>query len=86
MHLNYKKKFKKNFSKLPQKLKDKASDTLELFHKSSNHKSLRRHKLKGKLKNFESLDVSGDIRILIYPQTLEIIDVIDIGNHNYFYH
>ena len=71
---------------MPLNVQNKTKEVLKILLKSSNHKSLRRHKLKGKLKNFESLDVTGDIRILIHSKTLEVVDIIDIGNHNYFYH
>lgn len=83
--LSPKKRFCKNLKKLPQKLQDKSKRCLKVFIKEPFHESLRRHKLKGKFKNYESLDVTGDLRIIIKPQTNEIIDIVDIGNHAKFY-
>jgi len=82
MKLNLKKNFRKNLKKQPQKIKDKSRNILKLLVKDESHKSLRRHSLKGKkYKEYESIDVTGDIRIIIQPQTMEIIDICDIGSH-----
>ena len=84
--LFYKKKFYKSFAKQPKKIQNKAIDILEILEIDEFHTSLRRHKLKGKkYKNIESIDVTGDIRIIIQPQTMEIIDICDIGSHAQLY-
>ena len=85
MKINYKKKFKKSFSKFQLKIQQKAIFVLDIFIKNPNSKILRRHSLKGKYSNYESIDVTGDIRIIIQPKTKEIIDICDIGTHSKLY-
>ncbi|MEI7511360.1 MAG: hypothetical protein WCJ84_04350 [Candidatus Peregrinibacteria bacterium] len=61
-------------------------DVLEVFEVDPHHPSLRRHALQGKVyKNLESIDVTGDIRIIFQPKTLEIMDIWDIGSHAQLY-
>ena len=94
MKLILTKKFKKSLKKQSQKIKEKTEYVLILFTQNPKHKSLRRHKLKGKYLTKESLDVTGDIRIIIEPTTheiieiidiIDIIDICDIGTHSYLY-
>jgi mRNA-degrading endonuclease YafQ of YafQ-DinJ toxin-antitoxin module len=86
MELILKKNFRKNLKKQPQKVQDKARKVLKIFIKNENHPSLRRHALHGKKYNaYESIDVTGDIRIIIRPQTMEIVDICDIGTHAQLY-
>ncbi len=79
------KKFIKRFKKLSKKIQLKTIDVLEILQNSPHDQSLRCHKLKGKFIGLETVDVTGDIRILIDFKTGYIIDILDIGNHNYFY-
>ena len=86
MKLFYRKQFKKSFVKQPKKIQEKAKNSLKLFQEDEFHKSLRRHNLYGKkYKEYESIDVTGDIRIIIQPKTMEIIDICDIGTHAQLY-
>lgn len=86
MKLNYKKNFFKAFAKQPKKIQLKATKSLKLFQADEKNKSLRRHKLKGKkFKNYESIDVTGDVRIILDAQKMEIIDIWDIGTHSQLY-
>lgn len=86
MNINVKKSFRKSLQKQSQKIQNKARSVLKIFIKDEFHHSLRRHTLHGKkYKNFESIDVTGDIRIIIQPQTREIIDICDIGSHAQLY-
>ena len=83
--LVYRKKFIKSFTKLSKKHRERAMDVIDIFELNTRDKSLRRHKLKGKYKDYESIDVTGDIRIIIQPQTREIIDICDVGSHSQLY-
>ena len=84
IEIKLKKKFRKNVLKLNTKLRNKIRQRLQVFVENPHAKELRRHKLRGKFDGHENLDVTGDLRIIIRPQTNEIIDVVDIGNHGYF--
>jgi mRNA-degrading endonuclease YafQ of YafQ-DinJ toxin-antitoxin module len=85
IQLAYKKKFQKHFQKLPRKIQYKTIDILEILEKFPYNKILHRHKLKGEYIGKETINVTGDIRILIKPKTEKIINILDIGNHSYFY-
>jgi len=79
------KKFIKRFKKLPKKIQEKAIDILEILETSPRDRVLRRHKLKGKFVGLETIDVAGDVRILIRPEAGGVVNILDIGSHNYFY-
>jgi len=85
MKMVFKKRFRKNLQKLSKKNQNNVKIVLKTFIDSPRHKSLRRHKLKGKYTTYESIDVTGDIRIIIQPQTMEVIDICDIGTHSELY-
>lgn len=85
IELKIKKTFRKKVLKLNSKMQNKVRLALRLFVIDSYAQKLRRHKLHGKFDGFESIDAAPDLRILIRPQTNEIVDVVDIGNHGYFY-
>lgn len=85
MILHYKSRFRKNFKKLTRKLQEKASLVLQIFQEHPRDPSLRRHALKGKTKGLESIDVTGDVRIILCQQTGEVVDIIDIGTHSSLY-
>lgn len=85
MELHFKKRFKKRITKLSKNLKLKTKEILILFIKNPLDSSLRRHKLKGKLKDYETIDVTGNFRILICEREKNLVEIVDIGNHEYFY-
>lgn len=64
---------------------NRVKSILKILEETPYHQSLRRHQLKGKLRGFETINVGGDIRLLIFSATNEIIDVIDVGSHRYCY-
>ena len=81
----YEKKAKKFFKKHPN-LKDKYIKTLKLLSLNPFHPSLRLHKLQGKQKEFYSVSIDMEYRIII---DFIIIDkriiLIDIGPHDEVY-
>lgn len=85
MKLVLKKRFKKHLQKFSLKIQKKSQERLMILIENPNAKSLRRHALKGKYSDYESIDVTGDVRIIIQPQTGEIIDIYDIGTHAELY-
>jgi mRNA-degrading endonuclease YafQ of YafQ-DinJ toxin-antitoxin module len=62
MKLLFSKRFIKSLKKQPKKIQNETKLRLQLFLKDPFHILLKRHALKGKLQNFESMNVSGDIR------------------------
>ena len=81
----YEKKAKKFFKK-HQNLKDKYIKTLKLLSLNPFHPSLRLHKLKGELKEFYSVSIDMEYRIIIDIIIIdERIILIDIGPHDEVY-
>jgi addiction module RelE/StbE family toxin len=85
MKLRFKKKFQKRIIKMPHEIQNRVKSVLKILVETPYNESLRRHQLKGKLRGFETINVGGDIRLLIFSATNEIVDVIDVGSHSYFY-
>ncbi len=81
----YEKKAKKFFKKHPN-LKDKYIKTLKLLSLNPFHPSLRLHKLQGKQKEFYSVSIDMEYRIIIdFIIIDERIILIDIGPHDEVY-
>ncbi|MGM0519592.1 MAG: type II toxin-antitoxin system YafQ family toxin [Campylobacterota bacterium] len=81
----YFKKLKKFIKKHPNIL-DKYEKTMELLELDPYHPSLRLHKLQGKLKEYYSISINMQYRIVIefIIKDDEIIP-IDIGTHDDVY-
>ena len=85
MKLLFSKRFIKSLKKQPKKIQNETKLRLQLFLKDPFHILLKRHALKGKLQNFESINVSGDIRIIFYCVSDTKIELLDIGSHSFLY-
>lgn len=57
---------------------------LDLFIKDPRHKSLRVHKLSGKLQNMWSISITRDMR-MVYLQDGDEAHFFDIGTHDEVY-
>jgi addiction module RelE/StbE family toxin len=81
----YFKKLKKFIKKHPDVL-DRYVKTIELLEIDPYHPSLRIHKLKGKLRDYHSISITMQYRVVIdfIIQDNEIIP-IDIGAHDEVY-
>jgi len=79
------KKFKKNLKKYSKKIQNKTHLALFWFKNNNLDKSLNLHKLTWKLKWFQSINVTWDIRIILNPITGEIIEIVDIWTHSSLY-
>jgi len=79
------KTFRKSLKKCSKKVLNKAFERLEILRTDPFNKQLRRHKLKGESKYLESIDVTGDVRIIFHPKTMEILEILDIGTHSQLY-
>jgi len=68
---------------LPKDLREEAIEKIELFTNRNNHKFLRVHKLKGKLKHYFSFSVNYKTRILFTYVKNEAY-LITIGDHEIY--
>jgi len=86
MQIKYHKNFTKSFKKLTPSLKDKTKKVITKFTKNPRDKTLKNHKLTGKLNNKRAISVTGDMRIIFEQQNNYILVIfLDIGSHNQVY-
>lgn len=80
----FKKAFNKRIKAYPEK-EDKFWKKVDLFIRDPFSKSLRTHKLSGKLKDLWSFSVEFDLRIIFYFEKPDRCVFIDIGTHEEVY-
>jgi len=84
MIVSYSKNFIKTAKKFDPKIRHKLYECIETFTKNPLHPSLRNHPLKGKFKDYRSIDVTGDVRALYLQQEDgAIFDIV--GTHSSLY-
>jgi plasmid maintenance system killer protein len=84
IEIKFKPNFVRQFNKLEEELKSEILEKISLFKKIKNHKTLKVHKLKGKLKNRYSFSVNYKYRIVfIYENKNEAI-FLAIGDHQVY--
>jgi addiction module RelE/StbE family toxin len=85
MQISYSNKFKKQYKKFPPKLQQQTKARIELWQEQPNHPLLRLHRLEGKLSNFYSINITGDIRALYEVIGKEVVIYQFIGTHSQLY-
>ena len=76
--------FRRHFKKLPQKIKDRAIERLRIFVDDEYNYFLNNHELSGKYKEYRSINVNGDYRI-VFKKTGDSICLVDVGTHSQLY-
>ncbi len=87
MQIQYHKQFLKNYRKRiasNKKLDVKFIAQLNKLLTNPSDVTLKNHSLSGKLKNFWSFSVTGDVRV-VYQIVEDSILLYDIGTHNQVY-
>jgi len=79
------KNFDKSFSKLPERIKDLFEEKIEIFKIDPYNRILRNHQLKGSLKDYRSINISGDHRLIYEQHNEDVIRLIDVGTHSQIY-
>jgi addiction module RelE/StbE family toxin len=74
-----------NRIKQNKKLKLKFEKRLEIFRSDRNNPLLKDHGLVGKEQGQRSFSITGDIRVIYFVETENIVWFIDIGSHNQVY-
>ena len=86
MRIVYKKKFAKTLNKCPQKIKNQVLEKIKLFQNDSNNRILNNHSLSGKLNNFRSININGDLRaIFVYCSNDDLVIFYFLGTHSELY-
>jgi mRNA-degrading endonuclease YafQ of YafQ-DinJ toxin-antitoxin module len=84
MLIGYKPSFVREFKRLPAELQEEALERIDLFRKIENHKKLKVHKLKGRLKDFHSFSVTYSHRIVFSFESKNEVVFLAIGDHNVY--
>ena len=86
MVLNYAPNFVRSFNSLETDLQEEVLEKVELFKDSKNHKQLKVHKLKGRLKDRYSFSINYKTRIVFryISKNKKEIAFIAIGNHDVY--
>jgi addiction module RelE/StbE family toxin len=84
MKAGYSKQFLRQYTKLAPKIRQKADERMMLWQADPLNSKLRDHQLKGKYKQYRSIDVTGDYRALYLSQEDEAI-FDKIGTHSQLY-
>ena len=87
MKVYFTKSFKKSFQKRIKqnpKLVKQFEQRYDLFTSDPTTSLLRDHALSGKMKDYRSFSITGDIRV-IYHIYKKAIYFVDIGTHNQMY-
>lgn len=85
MKIIYTKNFKKRFNKLSQKNQKLFKTKVGIFMEDPNNSILRKHKLKGRLKNYSAFSINNDCRVIFQVINDYSVLFIDIGTHNQVY-
>lgn len=84
IRISYSKAFIKQAKKLSPELRQKLLKRIQIFGENPLHSTLRNHALKGKYKEYRSIDITGDIRALYLQREDEaIFDAV--GTHSQLY-
>ena len=84
MNILYAKSFLRGFKKLSPEVRKTASEKEDVFIDNSFEKSLKTHKLKGKLKGCYSFSVDFNYRIVFRFIDKNTVLFLLIGNHSIY--
>ena len=84
LDLIYAPAFVRQFKKLPVDLQEEALEKIELFKNTSNHQSLKVHKLHGVFNDTYSFSVNYRFRIIFSYGTKDEIYILSIGDHEVY--
>lgn len=84
MEISYSPKFAKEYKKLSNATKLKAEKKEKIFRKDPFDKSLKTHKLGGKLKNFWAFSIDYKHRIIFEFIDNDTVHFHLIGNHSVY--
>lgn len=85
MNIKLSKKYRKKIVKYSKKIQIKAWEAIVKFKNREHDKQLNFHRLSWEMKKYYTINVTWDIRILIDKKTWEVVEILDIWNHNHFY-
>lgn len=84
MKVSYTKNFLRQYAKLLPKIRQKVDERIVLSQSEPLNSQLRDHQLKGKHKQYHSIDITGDYRALYLREDGKVIFDI-VGTHSQLY-
>ena len=84
MTIGYSRNFIKQAKKLSPQLRQSLHARLTIFVQNPLHPLLRNHSLRGKYKDYRSIDITGDVRALYLHRSSEVI-FDAVGTHSQLY-
>jgi len=84
MSVRFSRKFTKQYRKANSKIRAAFDERLKLFLEDPHHILLNNHQLIGKLKNYRSINITGDWRAIYSSRNKTIIFEV-LGTHSQLY-
>ena len=85
MSIVFHRNFKQQYKKLRAGEKKKCDERIALFMQNLSHPILNNHSLGGKLKEYQSINITGDIRALYEVVSEDVALFITIDTHSNLY-
>lgn len=85
MTVHYSRRFKRQHKKLPQYIKTRAKDRIQVFLNDEFDPLLNNHALSGEYLNCRSIDITGDYRLMYERYEDGTINLVAIGTHSELY-
>ena len=76
--------FVRQLRSLPKEIQEEAIEKIDLFKDRRNHKSLKVHKLKGRLTGRDSFSVNYRIRVVFRFLSASEVVLLAIGDHDVY--
>lgn len=77
--------FKKTAKKLPPKVRAALRERLELFMEQPFDPILNNHPLRGSMRSYRSINITGNYRLIYESYDGETVRLIDIATHSELY-
>lgn len=85
MITTYSRRFKKQVKKLPHKIQRALTARIRIFSKNPHDAQLHNHALAGPLRNYRSINITGDYRLIYEECDKSTLRLIDIDTHSNLY-
>ncbi len=76
--------FVRQYKKLAHELRDETDEKIAIFQSNPHFPALKFHKLKGRLKGFQSFSVNFTYRIIVEEDKPGVFTLLAIGDHDVY--